>query len=40
MLKCNFIGSKPILKGKKSNSKPYVSLITLIKRDPKIKGNL
>jgi len=29
-----------MLKGKKSNSKLYASLITPIKRDPKIKGNL
>ena len=29
-----------MLKGKKSNSKLYISLTTLIKRDPKIEGNL
>jgi hypothetical protein len=28
-----------MLKGKKSNSKLYICLIILIKRDPKIKGN-
>ena len=39
MLKCNFLGSKPMLKGKKSDSKLYISLITLIKWDPKIEGN-